>query len=188
MLIGYARVSTYDQNLDRQIDALVTSRVDIRNIYKEKITGTIKDRPELNKMINDLKIGDVIIICDLTRLSRSTKDLISLSESITNKGVELISLKEKIDTTTATGKAMFGMLAVMAQFERDIISERTKEGLSSARARGRKGGRPKVNYKDIDRALKLYDSKEYSVFEICDMCKVSKNTLYNYIRTRQRCF
>ena len=82
MLIGYARVSTYDQNLDRQIDALVTSRVDIRNIYKEKITGTIKDRPELNKMINDLKIGDVIIICDLTRLSRSTKDLISLSETL----------------------------------------------------------------------------------------------------------
>ena len=83
---------------------------------------------------------------------------------------------------------MFGMLAVMAQFERDIISERTKEGLSSARARGRKGGRPKVNCKEIDRALKLYDSKEYSVFESCDMCKVSKNTLYNYIRTRQRCF
>ena len=141
MLIGYARVSTYDQNLDRQIDALVTSGVDIRNIYKEKITGTIKDRPELNKMINDLKIGDVIIICDLTRLSRSTKDLISLSESITNKGVELISLKEKIDTAPATGTAMFGMFAVMAQFERDIIYERTKEGLSSAR--GRKGGRPK---------------------------------------------
>ena len=120
MLLGYARVSTQDQNLDRQIDALVKADVDIRNIYKEKITGTMKDRPELNKMICDLKIGDVIIISDLTRLSRSTKDLISLSENISNKGVELISLKEKIDTTTATGKAMFGMLAVMAQFESKV--------------------------------------------------------------------
>src|SRR5476649_1381872 len=95
--IGYARVSTEDQNLDRQIDALVNAGVDIRNIYKEKITGTTKDRPELNKMMDELKIGDVLIISDLTRLSRSTKDLISLSEIINSKGVELVSLKEKID-------------------------------------------------------------------------------------------
>lgn len=183
MLIGYARVSTEDQNLYRQTDALTRAGVDVRNIYKEKVTGTKKDRPELTRMLDELQPGDVVIISELTRLSRSTKDLIGLSETINDKKVELISLKEKIDTTTATGKAMFGMLAVMAQFERDIISERTNEGLASARARGRVGGRPRVTDKNINKALKLYESKEYSISEICDMCKISKNTLYNYIRS-----
>ena len=182
MLIGYARVSTEDQNLDRQIDDLARAGVDLKNIYQEKITGTIKDRPELNKMISTLKAGDIITISDLTRLSRSTKDLITLSENINNRGAELISLKEKIDTTTTNVKAMFGMLGVMAQFERDIISERTKEGL--ARARKRESDTPRVNPNNMDSALKLYDSKEYSISEICDMCKISKNTLYNYIRIR----
>ena len=184
MLVGYARVSTIDQNLDRQFDALIGAGVDKRNIYQEKITGTKKDRPELNRMIYELQKGDTVVISELTRLSRSTKDLISLSEIINNKGVELVSLKEKIDTTTATGKAMFGMLAVMAQFERDLISERTNEGLVSARARGRVGGRPKIDNKDINKALKLYDSKNYSISDICEMCKISKNSLYNYIRSR----
>lgn len=183
MLIGYARVSTEDQNLYRQTDALTKAGVDVRNIYKEKLTGKNKDRPELIKMLDELQPGDILVVSELNRLSRSTKDLIGISETITDKKVELISLKEKIDTTTATGKAMFGMLAVMAQFERDLISERTNEGLASARARGRVGGRPRVTDKDINKALKLYDSKEYSISEICDMCKISKNTLYNYIRS-----
>ena len=182
MKIGYARVSTDDQNLDRQTDALIIAGVDLRNIYKEKITGTTKDRPELNKMIMELQTGDILIISDLTRLSRSTKDLISLSESINNKGVELVSLKEKIDTTTATGKAMFGMLAVMAQFERDLISERTKEGLASARARGRIGGRPKVmNNNKIKMAKTLYNDKNNSIKDICDTLNISKQTLYRYL-------
>lgn len=182
MKIGYARVSTEDQNLDRQTDALINAGVDIRNIYKEKITGTTKDRPELNKMINELQFDDILIISDLTRLSRSTKDLISLSESINSKGVELVSLKEKIDTTTATGKAMFGMLAVMAQFERDLISERTKEGLASARARGRIGGRPKgMDDKKIKMAKVLYNDKENSIKDICNTLSISKMTLYRYL-------
>lgn len=185
MNFGYARVSTEGQNLDRQIDRLKEYGIHKANIYQEKITGTKKERPKLNKLLEVVEKGDVIVVSELTRLSRSVKDLISISETLNSKGVELISLKENIDTTTATGKAMFGMLAVMAQFERDLIAERTREGLASARARGRKGGRPKVKPEDIDRALMMYESEKFSIKDICIMCGISKNTLYNYIRERK---
>ena len=183
MKFGYARVSTEEQNLDRQLDQLKVAGVE--KIYKEKITGTKKDRPELQKMLDYAREGDIIVISDLTRLSRSTRDLISISEQLKEKGIELVSLKETLDTTTATGKMMFGMLAVLAQFERDQISERTKEGLKSARARGKTGGRPTVDKKNIENALVLYDDGKVSVSDICTMCNISKNTLYNYIRARK---
>lgn len=185
MLFGYARVSSEQQSLNRQLDQLKKYGVDTKNIYNEKITGTKKDRPELLKLLGYARPGDVIVITDLTRLSRSTKDLISLSEQLKDKGIELVSLKETIDTTTATGKMMFGMLSVLAQFERDQISERTKEGLNSARARGKVGGRPAVDKKSIDNALMLYDAGNISIKDICTMCSLSKNTLYNYIRARK---
>ncbi|MGU8283502.1 recombinase family protein [Clostridium perfringens] len=184
MIFGYARVSTEEQNLNRQIDQLQAYGVE--KIFEEKMTGTKKDRPQLNKMLEQLRKGDTIVIADLTRLSRSTKDLISLSEQLREMGVELISLKENIDTTTATGKMMFGMLAVLAQFERDLISERTKEGLKSARARGNKGGRPKKDKRAIENALMIYDDGKMPVSEICKLCGISKNTLYNYIRARNK--
>lgn len=184
-LFGYARVSTEEQNLDRQIDQLRAQGVKKEDIFTEKITGTKKDRPELIRLLDKTREGDTIIVSELTRLSRSTKDLLDLSETMREKGIELKSLKENIDTTTATGKAMFGMLAVMAQFERDLISERTKEGLKSARARGRKGGRPKTETKAIKKALTMYDSKDYTINEICEECNISKNNLYNYIRARE---
>lgn len=178
ILIGYARVSTNDQNLDRQLDSLKS--YGCKKIYQEKITGTKKERPELNLLLEFARTGDVIVISDLTRMSRSTRDLISLSESLKEKHIELISLKENIDTTSATGKAMFGMLAVMAQFERDLICERTREGLASARSRGRIGGRPPKDNKSIQLALKMYNSKSCSVSEITNATGVSSATLYRY--------
>ena len=181
MLIGYARVSTDDQNLDRQIDQL--KAVGVKKIYCEKMTGTKTDRPKLKDMISNCREGDTIIVSDLTRLSRSTKDLISLSEQFNTSGIELISLKEKIDTTTATGKMTFGILAVLAQFERDLISERTKEGLASARARGKLGGRrSKLNDKDKATIKKLYDDKKITVAEICRMYDISRPTLYKAVK------
>ena len=183
MKIGYARVSTQDQNLDRQIDEL--TKAGCEKIFQEKITGTKKDRPELERMLEQIRKDDIVIISELSRLGRSTRNLIDISEQLKNKGVELVSLKENIDTTTATGKAMFGMLSVMAQFERDLISERTNQGLESARARGRKGGRPTKGNDKIDLALKMYNSKEYSVAEITEATGVSKTTLYRYINKRQ---
>jgi DNA invertase Pin-like site-specific DNA recombinase len=133
MLIGYARVSTQDQSLDRQIDSL--KAVNCQKIYQEKIT----DRPELDKLLENLRPGDIIIKSELTRLSWSTNDLFLLVEAIYNKGADIKSLKELwLDTTTPTGKLMFTIMAGISQFERDLINQRTKEGLESARVRGRK--------------------------------------------------
>lgn len=186
MLIGYARVSTEEQNLDRQIDALVDAGVDKRNIYKEKLTGTKTDRPELNKMLSELQDGDTIIISELTRLSRTTKDLFKLVEIIESKGANIKSLKENwIDTTTPQGKLLFTIFAGISQFERDLISQRTKEGLSSARARGRKGGRPFKDKKDVELALRMYDSREYTTAEITKASGVSRTSLYRYIKNRK---
>jgi len=118
-------------------------------------------------------------------LSRSSRDLQNLAHKLKEKGVELKSLKEAIDTTTATGRMFFGMLGILAEFERDLISERTKQGLESARARGRKGGRPKKAQKDMTLAFNMYDSKEYDVSEITQATGVSKPTLYRYIKERK---
>ncbi|WP_138207446.1 recombinase family protein [Haloimpatiens lingqiaonensis] len=182
MLIGYARVSTTEQNLDRQIDALTGVGVDKRNIYMEKITGTKKDRPMLIKLIDELQEGDTVIITELTRLSRSTKDLFEIVEKIGNKKANIKSLKESwLDTTTATGRLMFTIIAGLTQFERDLVSERTKDGLAAARARGRSGGRPRKSDKDIQKAIKLYNSREYTIKEITEMTGISKPTLYRYI-------
>lgn len=185
MKFGYCRVSTKEQSFNRQIDSLTEYGIHKANIYKEKITGTKKDRPQLNKLLEDVEQGDIVVVSELARLGRSTKDLIQIAETLAEKGVELVSLKESLDTTTATGKAMFGMLSVMAQFERDLISERTKEGLESARARGKLGGRPKKRRENVERALMLYDMKTIAINDICEMCNMSKPTLYKYVNERK---
>ena len=184
MKIGYARVSTEEQNLDRQIDIL--KQIGCDRIYEEKVSGIKKERPELNKMLDQIRTGDVIIISDLTRLSRSVKDLFSIVEQIEGKGVNIKSIKESwVDTTTAQGKLMFTIFAGISQFERNLISQRTIEGLNAARARGKKGGRPKVNDKDIKLAIKMYNSKIYSISEIMKATGVSKTTLYRYINNNK---
>lgn len=183
MIFGYARVSTQDQNLDRQIDQL--KEYGCEKIFKEKITGTKSDRPELEKMLEQLRAGDTIIITELTRLSRSRDDLFNIVKVIQKKGANIKSLKESwLDTTTPQGELMFTIFAGISQFERDLISQRTKEGLSSARARGRKGGRPKGNMDKINVALKMYDDKKYSINEILETTGLSKTTLYRYINNR----
>lgn len=179
-VFGYARVSTEQQNLDRQIDMLKGYGVDY--IYNEKMTGTKRNRPELDKMLERLTAGDTVVIESLSRLGRSTKDLIQLMELFNSKGVNLISLKESIDTTSSTGKLLFTLMSALAQFERDVIADRTREGLVSARARGRKGGRPATDNEKLRRAVKLYNSGEYSVKEITELTGVRKSTLYKYLR------
>jgi DNA invertase Pin-like site-specific DNA recombinase len=183
MLIGYARVSSEGQNLDRQIDALTVAGIDKRNIYKEKVTGTKTNRPELHKMLNELQHGDIIIISELTRLSRSTKDLFKLVEIINGHGANIKSLKENwIDTTTPQGKLLFTIFAGISQFERDLISQRTKEGLAAARARGRKGGRkPKLDDNKKKAIYELYQQKKTTVKNLCAMFNISKPTLYKVI-------
>lgn len=175
-VFGYARVSTDKQCLDRQLDALNNYKVD--KIYSEKMTGTKKDRPELEEMISRLDEGDTIVIESLSRLGRSTKDLLELIELFNSKKVKLVSLKEQIDTTSPTGKLLLTVITAISQFERDTIVDRTNEGLKAARARGRIGGRPKINPEKIEVAIKLYKSQEYTIKEIKEMTGVSKATLY----------
>ena len=175
-IFGYARVSTEQQNLDRQLDALRKYGCDM--IYNEKITGTKRDRPELSKLLDRMTEGDTVVIESLSRLGRSTKDLIELTELFQKKGVHLVSLKESIDTSTSTGKLLFTLMSAIAQFERDVIADRTREGLKSARARGRTGGRPKANADNVRKAVKLYKTQQYSIREITELTGVKKSTLY----------
>ena len=179
-VFGYARVSTEAQNLDRQLDALKKYGVDV--IYNEKMTGTKRDRPELAKMLDRMAKGDTVVIESLSRLGRSTKDLIELTDFFHKQEVNLVSLKEAIDTNTSTGKLLFTLMSAIAQFERDVIADRTREGLRSARSRGRIGGRPKANGEQVKKALKLYKTQQYSIREIEEMTGVKKDTLYRNLK------
>ena len=184
MIIGYARVSTQEQNLDRQIDGL--KERGCQKIFQEKITGTKADRPEFQKMLDALREGDTLVTDSFSRLSRSTKDLLALVDHLNAQGVNLVSIKENLDTTTATGKMMLTMLSALSQFERDLIAERTIDGLKAARARGRKGGRPKAgSEKAKEKAYILYDSNKMSNKEIANEVNVSTATLSRWIRERK---
>ena len=160
-ILGYARVSTDNQNLDRQIDALIAAGVNKKHLYCEKMTGTKADRPELNRLIHDLEIGDTVIIADLTRISRSTKDLLEIVDKIKNKGAYIKSLKDTwLDTTSSNpyNDFLLTVMSGLSQLERDLISQRTKGGLVSAKARGRNGGRPSKQNEKAEMVMALYDS------------------------------
>lgn len=183
MLIGYARVSTEGQNLDRQIDMLVDYGVDERNIYKEKMTGTKADRIQLNDMIDNLKTNDVVVIADLTRVSRSTKDLLMIVDKIKSKGASIKSIKDTwLDTTSNNpyNDFLLTVMSGMAQLERDLISQRTKEGLKSAKVRGRNGGRPSKKNEKADVIKMLYD-RGYTITEIAKKTELSRASIYRVL-------
>jgi DNA invertase Pin-like site-specific DNA recombinase len=189
MKIGYARTSTKSQSLNSQIDAL--EKAGCTKILTEKMSGKIKERPVLEDIIQKIKDGyirrnDIICVLKLDRLSRSRKHLFELHDFFEEYGINLISLSENLDTTTPMGRAMFGMLAILAQLEREWISERTIAGLESSRARGRKGGRKKVDEKQLKRALKMYDSKDFTIKEIAQSTGIAKPTLYKYLKLRNQ--
>lgn len=184
MKIGYARVSTQDQDLALQLDAL--HKMDCEKIYQEKRTGSTKERPQLKKMLDQLRPDDVVVIWKLDRLARSLRDLVDLVNTIQQAGASLRSLNDQIDTTTSHGKFTFHLFAALAEFERDIIRERTHAGLQAARARGRIGGRPKgLSRKAQHTAMiaeRLYREQKLTTKEICEQLSISKGTLYNYLR------
>lgn len=184
MKIGYARVSTKDQNLSLQMDAL--KKEGCRIIFQEKMSGAKANRPELRRMMDQIREDDLIVIWKLDRLGRSLRDLVNLVNEIQTNGAGLKSLNDSINTSTPHGKLTFYLFAALAEFERDIISERTKAGLAAARARGRMGGRPKGLSKAAkDKAMiakTLYEQREMSVSEICKYLSIAKSTMYKYLR------
>lgn len=180
MIIGYARVSTGEQNLDLQTDALKQARCE--KIFTDKISGAKANRPDLAKMMDMLREDDTLIIWKLDRFGRSMKDLVLKVESLKERGIHFKSLTENIDTISPTGKLQFHFFSALAEFERDIIRERTMTGLWSARARGRIGGRPKaMTDEKLKMAQTLMKSKEHTITEICNMIEVSRTTLYRYL-------
>ncbi|MBP7562291.1 MAG: recombinase family protein [Candidatus Cloacimonetes bacterium] len=181
MKIGYARVSTYEQNLDMQIDDL--KKNECEKIYEEKVSGSKADRPILQDMLKNLRTGDVLVVWKLDRLGRSLKDLLEIVTGLQNKGVEIISLKESIDTTSSTGKLIFSIFGALAEYERDIIRERTMAGLNSARARGIVGGRKKLlSDKDVILLKALASDKTIPISAICERFGISRKTYYNYLK------
>lgn len=184
MLVAYARVSTDEQNLDRQIDALVKFGLDKRNIYMEKITGTKREREQLNKMITELQDGDTVIITDLTRISRSTKDLLDIVEQIKSKGASIKSIKDTwLDTTTDNpyNDFLLTVMSGLSQLERDLISQKTKEGLASAKARGRNGGRPSKQNEKGETVRILYNNG-MKITDIVRETGLSRSTVNRIIK------
>jgi DNA invertase Pin-like site-specific DNA recombinase len=186
MRIGYARVSTVDQNLELQHDAL--ARAGCVQVYEEKASGKSKaGRPELANMMRALRKGDTLIVWRLDRLGRSLVDLVQLVDELAVRGVAFESLSEKIDTSTAQGRMFFGFIAAMAQYQRDVISENTKAGLEASKARGRSGGRPaKLDDKAIAEILVLRASPDISMASIAKRYGVSKPTLYNALERAKK--
>ena len=176
MIIGYARVSTDDQSLDSQTDALLAAGAE--KVFADRISGSKRLRPELDKMLEQLRDGDVVTVAKYDRLARSLKDLLEIVETIRERGAGFRSLAEDIDTTTPAGRLVFHVFASIAQFERERISERTREGLESARKRGRIGGRPPaLSPAQKDEVRRMRDEQHRAVPEIARLFRVSERTI-----------
>lgn len=183
MLIGYARVSTFDQNLSLQVDAL--QRAGCEKIFQDKVSGAKADRPGLQEALEYIRQGDTLAVWRLDRLGRSLRHLIETVSRLEEQGIGFRSLEENIDTTTSGGRLIFHIFGALAEFERNLIRERTQAGLKAARARGRKGGRPRaLDATKTQLLYKLYDEKQHTIEEICRLLGISKQTLYDYLARR----
>jgi len=181
MRIGYARVSTQDQHLVAQTDAL--QQAGCEKVYTDQLSGASRERPGLTQALETLRKGDTLVVWKLDRLGRSLPHLVELVSELKERGVGFRSLQENLDTTSGTGKLIFHLFASLAEFERDLIRERTMAGLAAARARGRLGGRPRVlEAKQVALARAMYQDRNNSVKDICATLRVGKTTLYRYLK------
>lgn len=182
MLIGYARVSTHDQTLHLQKDAL--EKIGCTKIFSDIISGAKVERKGLEEALAYVREGDSLVVWKLDRLGRSLKHLIETITALNKRKIGFKSITENIDTTTSGGKLIFHIFGALAEFERDIIRERTNAGLQAARARGRNGGRPKsLTGKQVTLAQALYLNKQHAIADICKSLHISRATLYRYIQT-----
>jgi DNA invertase Pin-like site-specific DNA recombinase len=188
-LIGYARVSTDDQDLSLQIDSLTGLGIERDNIFTEKISGARTDRPQLDACLAKLQQGDTLVVWRLDRLGRSMHHLVELIEDLRNRGVGFRSVSDGlIDTTSPSGELIFHIFSALAQFERRLIQERTRAGLASARARGRLGGRPPIDLEEakVRAARKLHDDHTLNIDDICKTLHISRSTYYRYVQLKKR--
>jgi len=183
-LVGYARVSTQDQNADMQDDELL--KAGCQRVFLDKASGATADRPQLTAALEYLREGDVLVVWRLDRLGRSLKHLVNVVADLEDRDVGFRSLHESIDTTTPAGKLIFHIFAALAEFERDLIRERTMSGLAAARARGRKGGRkPSLSPKKIQVARQMYARGDSTVAEIAKVLGVSRATIYRHLQDHE---
>lgn len=183
MIIGYARVSSKEQRLDLQIDALKQQQCDL--IFSEKMSSG-RERPELANALTHLRTGDTLVVWRLDRVGRSLKELVNIVSSLHDRKVHFKSLSDGIDTTTPTGRLQFGLLASLSQYEKELVRERTMAGLKAARKRGKRGGRPRGLSKEAKKKAtligKLYADKSITIDDICRVAQVSKATCYRYLK------
>src|SRR6266481_5642033 len=181
MKIGYVRVSKQEQNEALQRDALKEAHCE--KYFSDKMTGAKFERKGLEELLAFMRSGDTVVVWKLDRLGRSLKDLIETLNFLKDRGVDFISLTEKIDTTTPGGKLIFHLMGALAEFERDLIRERTNAGLAAARARGRVGGRPRrATDGKVALARYLYQDPDHSVAEICSLLSISRSTFFRYVK------
>lgn len=179
MLLGYARVSTRDQNPNLQLDAL--KKAGVEELFYDQRSGAKVPRPELQRLLTTVRKGDVVVVWRLSRLCRTVRETLALANDLASRGVELKSLTEAIDTTTAMGRCMFAVCAAFSAMEREIILENTHAGLLAARARGRVGGRKfRLEVTDREMAVRLYELRSIPVRDICAQFKISSPTLRKY--------
>lgn len=183
MLFGYARVSTTDQNPAHQVDALQRAGVGADEIHVDRASGAKASRPKLDELLGKLRAGDTVVVTRLDRLGRSVLHLVMLGAQLRDRGVGLLVLEQGIDTSTAEGRAMFGMLSVLAELQRELIVANTRDGLAAARSRGRTGGRrPRLTPRQAALAQRLYDEGEHTVAQIAEMLKVPRTTVYGHLQ------
>ncbi len=183
-LLGYARVSTTDQDAALQVDALTAAGC--YRVFVDTISGSLDQRPELTKLLDQLRPGDTLVVWRLDRLGRSIRHLIDQLTALQDKGIGFKSLQETIDTTSPGGRLVFHVFAALAEFERDLIKERTNAGLAAARARGRTGGRPpRLSPQQATAARRMYEQQDMTVEQIGQVLGVSRTTIYRTLKRDQ---
>ncbi len=181
--IGYARVSGVGQNLDSQMDALQQAGCD--KIFSEKMTGSRMDRPAWNQFLEYVRSGDTLVVTELSRMTRSLLDLLETAKILEQRQVNLVSLRENIDTSTATGRCFLSMMGAIHQVERELRAERASAGRSSAKARGKTGGRPGTDPAKLENARILYENSEKTAAEVCEIAGVGRRRFFSYIAEKR---
>ncbi len=181
--VGYARISTIGQKLDSQLDALEIAGC--TKVFSDQQSGVLRHRPGWDQLMEYLHPGDTLVIAELSRMSRSLMHLLQVVQQLEEKGVSIVSLREHIDTTTATGRCFLSMMGAVAQMERELKAERAAAGRASAKARGRTGGRPRTPMEKLEQARILYENSDQTAAEVCQTVGIGRRTLFAYLAKKK---